>query len=81
MRYIIYWIDHYAPVGSVLKYAVMIKNNTSQLFTFREKHLPWLNKLKPLAEKFGFYLNPFLFVDAKLKWGTRSRDTHNVTLP
>lgn len=48
------WTDHYVPVESVIEYARNIKKHTSQPVTFCENYLPWLNKLKPLAEELDF---------------------------
>jgi len=48
------WTDHYVPVSSVIEYVKLIKNDTKQPVTFCENYVPWLNKLKPLAEAVDF---------------------------
>ena len=48
------WTDHYVPVESVIDYVKMIKEGTKQPVTFCENYVPWLNKLKPLAEVLDF---------------------------
>ncbi len=48
------WTDHYVPVENVIKYVRMIKSRASQPVTFCENYVPWLNKLKPLAEEVDF---------------------------
>ncbi len=48
------WTDHYVPVENVINYVRMIKNETRQPVTFCENYVPWLNKLKPLAEEVDF---------------------------
>lgn len=48
------WTDHYVSVSSVMAYVMLIKKNAKQPVTFCENYLPWLNKLKPLAEVVDF---------------------------
>ncbi len=44
------WTDHYVPVSHVIEYVKLIKKGASQPVTFCENYVPWLSKLKPLAE-------------------------------
>jgi exo-beta-1,3-glucanase (GH17 family) len=48
------WTDHYVPVGRVVEFVEMIKRETTQPVTFCENYVPWLNKLRPLAEVVDF---------------------------
>jgi exo-beta-1,3-glucanase (GH17 family) len=48
------WTDHYVPVDHVIEYVKLIKEGAKQPVTFCENYLPWLNKLKPLAEVLDF---------------------------
>ena len=48
------WTDHYVSVDQVITYTKMVKENTKQPVTFCENYVPWLNKLKPLAEIVDF---------------------------
>lgn len=48
------WTDHYVPVSQVIKYAKTVKQNAWQPVTFCENYVPWLNKLKPLADIVDF---------------------------
>lgn len=48
------WTDHYVPVNQVIEYVGMIKKSAKQPVTFCENYVPWLNKLKPLAEVVDF---------------------------
>lgn len=48
------WTDHYVPVNRVIEFAQKIKQHTEQPVTFCENYVPWLNKLKPLAEIVDF---------------------------
>lgn len=48
------WTDHYVPVQRVIEYALLVKENARQPVTFCENYVPWLNKLKPLAEILDF---------------------------
>ena len=44
------WTDHYVPVSHVIEYVELIKKGAKQPVTFCENYVPWLSKLKPLAE-------------------------------
>jgi exo-beta-1,3-glucanase (GH17 family) len=48
------WTDHYVPVSHVIDYVTLVKKSASQPVTFCENYVPWLNKLKPLAEVVDF---------------------------
>jgi len=48
------WTDHYVPVSRVVDFAKKIKQFAKQPVTFCENYVPWLNKLKPLAEIVDF---------------------------
>jgi len=48
------WTDHLVPVESVVEYVKLAKKQTSVPVTFCENYVPWLNKLKPLAEVVDF---------------------------
>ncbi len=48
------WTDHYVPVSRVIEYVKKIQRATRQPVTFCENYVPWLNKLKPLAEVVDF---------------------------
>jgi exo-beta-1,3-glucanase (GH17 family) len=48
------WTDHYVPVDRVINFVKTIKASTIQPVTFCENYMPWLNKLKPLAEIVDF---------------------------
>lgn len=48
------WTDHYVPVNKVVEYARLVKQSAKQPVTFCENYVPWLNKLKPLAEVVDF---------------------------
>ncbi|MBL7745610.1 MAG: hypothetical protein JNN00_19215 [Chitinophagaceae bacterium] len=48
------WTDHYVPVNRVVEFAKKVKQHTRQPVTFCENYVPWLNKLKPLAEVVDF---------------------------
>jgi len=48
------WTDHYVPVDQVVEYVKLIQEGAEQPVTFCENYLPWLNKLKPLAEVVDF---------------------------
>lgn len=48
------WTDHYVPVNRVVEYVKLIKQNAKQPVTFCENYVPWLTKLKPLAEVVDF---------------------------
>ncbi|WP_207632604.1 hypothetical protein [Foetidibacter luteolus] len=48
------WTDHYVPVSRVAGFAQKVKQHARQPVTFCENYVPWLNKLKPLAEAVDF---------------------------
>ena len=48
------WTDHYVSVNSVIEYVKLIQKEAKQPVTFCENYVPWLNKLKPLAEVVDF---------------------------
>ncbi|NND16790.1 MAG: glycosyl hydrolase [Eudoraea sp.] len=48
------WTDHYVPVTHVMEYVQLIKNGADQPVTFCENYVPWLSKLKPLADLVDF---------------------------
>ena len=48
------WTDHYVPVDRVTGFAKKVKLHTKQPVTFCENYVPWLNKLKPLADVVDF---------------------------
>ncbi len=48
------WTDHLVPVDSLLRYVKKIKECVSQPVTFCENYVPWLDKLKPVAEVLDF---------------------------
>lgn len=48
------WTDHYVPVERVIHFAEMVKAEAPQPVTFCENYVPWLNKLRPLAEVLDF---------------------------
>jgi len=48
------WTDHYVPVKSVINYVRMIKAGAMQPVTFCENHVPWITKLKDLADELDF---------------------------
>ncbi len=48
------WTDHYVPVENVISYIRMIKKEAKQPVTFCENYVPWLDKLKGLAEEVDF---------------------------
>jgi len=48
------WTDHYVPVSRVIEFAKKVKLYTKHPVTFCENYVPWLNKLKPLAEIVDF---------------------------
>ncbi len=48
------WTDHYVPVDHVIEYVKLIKAGARQPVTFCENYVPWLTKLKPLAEVVDF---------------------------
>lgn len=48
------WSGNYVSVTRVIDFAKKVKANTKQPVTFCENYVPWLNKLKPLAEAVDF---------------------------
>lgn len=48
------WTDHYVPVSRVVEFAKRVKQHAKQPVTFCENYVPWLNKLKPLAQIVDF---------------------------
>ena len=48
------WTDHYVPVDHVIEYVNHIKQGAAQPVTFCENYVPWLGKLKPLADAVDF---------------------------
>lgn len=45
------WTDHLVSTEQLIKYAKMARLGVKQPVTFCENYVPWLNKLKPLAEQ------------------------------
>ena len=45
------WTDHMVTTDSLVRYARLLKNGVSQPVTFCENYVPWLEKLRPLAEE------------------------------
>ncbi len=48
------WSGNYVPVSRVVEFAKKVKRHAKQPVTFCENYVPWLNKLKPLAEVVDF---------------------------
>jgi exo-beta-1,3-glucanase (GH17 family) len=48
------WTDHYVSVERVIDFARRVQKGARQPVTFCENYVPWLNKLKPLAEVVDF---------------------------
>jgi len=48
------WTDHYVSANSVIEYVNQIKKEAKQPVTFCENYVPWLSKLKGLAEAVDF---------------------------
>ena len=48
------WTDHYVSVNSVIEYVKLIQREAKQPVTFCENYVPWLNKLRSLAEVVDF---------------------------
>jgi exo-beta-1,3-glucanase (GH17 family) len=48
------WTDHYVPETKVLDYVQQVKAKIAQPVTFCENYVPWLVKLKKLAEAVDF---------------------------
>ena len=45
------WTDHMVTTVSLVRYARILKKGVSQPVTFCENYVPWLDKLRPLAEE------------------------------
>lgn len=45
------WTDHMVTTDSLVRYARLIKESVTQPVTFCENYVPWLDKLRPLAEE------------------------------
>ncbi len=48
------WTDHYVSASQVAGYAKQVKQGAKQPVTFCENYVPWLHKLKPLADVLDF---------------------------
>ncbi len=48
------WTDHYVPEQKVLDYVRLVKSSVSQPVTYCENYIPWLFKLKQVAEEVDF---------------------------
>ncbi len=48
------WTDHYVPVQRVLDFTRLVKKSAKQPVTYCENYVPWLSKLKHLAEEVDF---------------------------
>ena len=48
------WTDHMVSVDRVIDFVRKVQKETDQPVTFCENYVPWLNKLKPLAEVVDF---------------------------
>ena len=48
------WTDHMVAVSQIIYYVRQVKKGAKQPVTFCENYVPWLNKLKPLAEIVDF---------------------------
>lgn len=48
------WTDHYVHRDRVIELAQRVQNDAEQPVTFCENYVPWLHKLKPLAETLDF---------------------------
>ncbi|MCB9315062.1 MAG: glycosyl hydrolase [Lewinellaceae bacterium] len=48
------WTDHYVSVNQVVEYVKLVKKTARQPVTFCENYVPWLTKLKPLANAVDF---------------------------
>lgn len=48
------WTDHYVSQESVIEYVKMLKKRTQKPITFCENYVPWITKLKDLAEEVDF---------------------------
>lgn len=45
------WTDHMVTTDSLVRYARLIKESVTHPVTFCENYVPWLDKLRPLAEE------------------------------
>ncbi len=45
------WTDHMVTTDSLVRYARLLKESVTQPVTFCENYVPWLDKLRPLAEE------------------------------
>ena len=45
------WTDHMVTTDSLVRYARLLKGGVAQPVTFCENYVPWLDKLRPLAEE------------------------------
>ena len=48
------WTGHLVPVDRVIGYVRRLKAGASQPVTFCENHVPWMDKLEPLARELDF---------------------------
>lgn len=48
------WTDHYVSVDRVIEFVKRVKESAKLPVTFCENYVPWLNKLRPLAEVVDF---------------------------
>ena len=48
------WTDHLVPTDSLISYAKTLKVAVKQPVTFCENYVPWLDKLKGLADELDF---------------------------
>lgn len=48
------WTDHYVPVERVIQFVKLVQSACPHPVTFCENYVPWLNKLRPLAEVVDF---------------------------
>ena len=48
------WTDHMVPVERIIEYVRRVKTGAKQPVTFCENYVPWLEKLKLLAEEVDF---------------------------
>ncbi len=48
------WTDHYVPENSIIEYVRRIKEKLKQPVTFCDNYVPWITKLKKLAEEVDF---------------------------
>ncbi len=48
------WTDHYVSADRIIEMAKKTKSKIKQLVTYCENYVPWIHKLKPLAEVLDF---------------------------